>query len=187
VAALNRPIALVGFMGAGKSLVGRKLAEATKRAYADLDEEVARQAGVGIAELFSREGEGAFRKREIAALRELLHSRRDLVISCGGGVVTTERGRKALRGALVVYLAVSEERLARRLERSSGRPLLEGYEGEARVARIHELLALRRPMYAKVADIAVDAGRPPDEVVRRIMRELEAHEHDDDTRQADEV
>jgi shikimate kinase len=186
VGGLDRPIALVGFMGAGKSLVGKELAEALGRPYADLDEEVARRVGMTVPELFEREGESAFRRREVAALVALMRERPDVVISCGGGIVTTSKGRKALSRAIVVYMAVSEERVAKRLEGVSGRPLLEGYEGDARRARIHELLAARRPLYAEVADLAVDGGRPAGEVTRRIQRELEAYGRDGDTGQTDE-
>lgn len=171
-----RSIALVGFMGVGKTTVGRELARELGREFVDLDAEVSRRTQLSTAEIFEREGEKGFRRRETEALKDAVADPRGLVIGCGGGVVTTQAGRRALKRALVVYLAAEEHTLVRRLSGSSKRPLLAGLDAQGREARIHELLIARRPLYAQAADFAVDAMRPNKEVVHRIIRELGAYE-----------
>lgn len=175
---MRRPIALVGFMGAGKTTVGKALACELDRRFVDLDAEVSRRTNLSIPAMFAERGEKAFRKFEADALRDIVADP-DTVIGCGGGVVTTAGGRRALSKALVVYLAMDERALLSRLAKTRGRPLLENLEGEALAARVHELLSKRRPLYAQVADIAVDAARPAGEVVKRIKREMLALGHDD--------
>lgn len=175
---VRRPIALVGFMGTGKTTVGRALARELGLAFVDLDAEVSRRTGLSIARLFEQEGEAAFRCMEVEALEDLVAGA-PAVIGCGGGIVTGERGRAALGHAFVVYLAADEQALLDRLSRAEGkRPLLAGLEGAALARRVHELLVERRPLYAEVADLAVDSAKPTAEVVRSILRGLEAHEHD---------
>lgn len=175
---MRRPIALVGFMGAGKTTVGKALARELDRRFVDLDAEVSRRTNLSVPAIFDERGERAFRKIEADALAEVVADL-DTVIGCGGGVVTTAGGRRALSKALVVYLAMDESALVSRLAKTRGRPLLEGLEGDALAARVHKLLAKRRPLYAQVADIAVDAARPTAEVVKRINREMLALGYDD--------
>lgn len=166
-------------MGSGKTTVGRALARELGWAFVDVDSEVSRKTGMSIPDIFSTEGEQAFRRIEVEALRELV-AKPSTVIACGGGIVTSERGCAALTRAFVVYLAAAEKVLFARLERSKRRPLLAGLEGHALKRRIHELLVDRRPLYAQVADIAVDAAKPTAQVVRRIVREMAAHGYDVD-------
>lgn len=175
---MRRPIALVGFMGAGKTTVGKALAGELDRRFVDLDAEVSRRTSLSIPAIFADRGEKAFRKIEAEALLDVVADP-DTVIGCGGGVVTTAGGRRALSKALVVYLAMDEGALLSRLAKTRGRPLLEGLEGETLAARVHELLSKRRPLYAQVADVAVDAARPTSEVVKRIKREMLALGYDD--------
>jgi shikimate kinase len=154
-------ILLIGFMGAGKSTVGRLLAERTGRPFVDLDEAIAGAAGKSVAE----DGEEAFRARERDALAAL-QGQAPAVVACGGGVVLREENRGLLRRTgTVVHLKVSAEEALARIGDVSGRPLLAG--GGAALAPA--LLASREVLYAACADIIVDTdGREPLEVAEEV-------------------
>src|SRR4030043_2297021 len=124
-------IVLVGFMGSGKSSVGRALARRFGAPFVDVDERIESAAGSPIRDLFAREGEPAFREREKAVLLEVL-SVKGCGIATGGGAFADEENRDLLRSyAPVVYLEAAVETLLERLGRGSGGPLLpgEGREG----------------------------------------------------------
>ena len=152
-------VALVGFMGAGKSAVGRELAAALRCPFVDTDERIAAQAG-SIEEVFAQRGEAAFRALEAevvtAAVEEALE--RPLVLALGGGAVLSGAVRAALgRLPLVVWLTAPPEVLWRRA-RSQGqavRPLA------ADEAAFRALLATREPLYRQVATLAVDVAAKP--------------------------
>ncbi len=142
-------IVFVGFMGAGKTTVSKKLARMFARRWVDLDDVVTAHAGKSVTRIFSDEGEAGFRARESAALESLLDET-PLVASCGGGVVLAERNRVLLpRLGCVVYLEVTAQEVLRRIGDTTSRPLLADREGAA------ETLAARRPLYEEVATITV--------------------------------
>jgi shikimate kinase len=144
----DRPLALVGLMGAGKSAVARILGERQGVAVADLDAFIEAEEGCTIAELFERDGETYFRRREGEVLRQALEAGAR-VIACGGGVVLDPAHRVFLRDRCrVVWLEVSPAEAARRLGRGGGRPLLAGTPVAPRLAA---LLEAREPLYAEVA------------------------------------
>lgn len=162
---------LIGFMGAGKTTVGRLLAAGLGTTFTDLDEEIVREQGRSVSEIFGAHGETGFRDAERAALRAA--AARGGVIACGGGVVTDEGSRALLAEAgTVVYLRVSsDEALARCGTEISGRPLLRACDPAAASA----LLASRESLYAAAATIAVDTeGRTPEEVADAISEALRA-------------
>jgi shikimate kinase len=168
-------ILLVGFMGTGKSVVGKRLAARLGRRFVDLDAEIAAAAGQSIPEIFAAEGEGGFRDRETAALRALAEEATDQraarVIATGGGVLGREENVALLRrlGTLVCLTA----RPAVILERTRpwrDRPLLAGAPDPATV--VERLLAERAPRYA-LANHAIDTSdRSVEEVVEEICRAL---------------
>ena len=144
-------VVLVGFMGSGKSSVGRELARRFGAPFVDVDEGIESAAGSPIRELFAREGEPAFREREKAALREALFVK-GRVIATGGGAFSDGENRSLLRAyAPVVYLEAAVETLLERLAGDLGRPLLRGGDREEVV---RELLARRIPGY-RTADVTV--------------------------------
>ena len=164
---------LSGFMGSGKSTVGRLLAGRLKRCrHIDLDEQIVATAGRTIPEIFRLGGESLFREMETEALMDAVSSYEGdetLVISLGGGTLKTPLNREIVRAATrCIYLRASAATLAKRLEPEQAiRPLLQG-EGplEATVAR---LLAQRESLYAQCADLTVDtdgkdAGQVADEI-----------------------
>jgi shikimate kinase len=158
-------VVLVGFMGSGKSSVGRKLARRFGAAFVDVDERIESTAGCPIRDLFAREGEPAFREREKAVLRDAL-SVKGCVIATGGGAFADEGNRALLRSyAPVVYLEASVETLLERLAGDRGRPLLRGGD---RDGVVRELLSRRIPGYL-TADVAVRTdGRTLEEVTGQV-------------------
>jgi len=152
-AALERPVVLVGMMGAGKSTVGRRVAVKLGRPFADTDALIEAREGQSIAELFATRGEPAFRDLEAAALRELVLGPELLVLATGGGAVVRPANRALLREhATVVWLRASAGVLAHRVRQDGSRPLL----ADDPRAAIDRLLGEREPWYREVADHVVD-------------------------------
>ncbi len=167
-----RNVYLIGFMGAGKSTVGRLLAERLGMGFLDTDELIAARAGLPIPEIFSRLGEERFREWEREVVGEICR-RRGLVVALGGGAPMDEGNWRALRETgITVYLRESPEALAARLAGDDSRPLLAGYAGEARARRIGELLELREPRYLEAHIVIECRGRPPEEIVGEILERL---------------
>jgi shikimate kinase/3-dehydroquinate synthase len=161
-----RNVVLTGFMGAGKTVVGRELAALLGRRFVDLDEAITAGAGMTVPEIFAAEGEDGFRRREKdAALR--MSAPAGLVLAVGGGTVLDTDSREALRaGGDLVMLRATAETLAARLAHVDDRPLLVGHQD--RRARIAELLAARDPAYA-AADLAVDTDDLPPPTVAAVV------------------
>ena len=151
---------LIGMPGSGKSTVGRLLAEKLNRPYIEADEEIIRQAGMSIPEIFAREGEAGFRARETAILGELGKAS-GTVLSTGGGCVTREENYPLLhQNGTIILLTRDIDRLAR-----EGRPLSMG-------ADLHAMAAVRGPMYRRFADLMADNDRTPEETVCSILEML---------------
>jgi len=149
-------VILIGFMGAGKTTVGRLLASALDFTFVDTDAQIEAAAGRTIPEIFASEGEPGFRDRESAALQEVLQGDRQ-VISTGGGIVLRPENREAIRdGGLCVWLAVSPEIVWNRVRRESHRPLLRNPDPEGTVRR---MLTERDPIYQETAHLRVVASR----------------------------
>src|SRR5215471_4874316 len=166
----ERPIALIGLMGAGKSSVARVLGERLGASVADLDGMIEAVEGCSVAELFERAGEAWFRRRESELLAEAIRSG-VRVVACGGGVVLDPERRRLLRERCrVVWLEATPESAATRLETAvatSARPLLAGRPARERLA---ELLEARAPLYAEAAHarVATD-GRSPEQVADAVI------------------
>ncbi|MFC1874556.1 shikimate kinase [Chloroflexota bacterium] len=156
-------IALIGFMGAGKTAVGRSLAKKLGKKLAELDSLIELRAGKSIPDIFKEDGEAAFRRLEIEVTREVAGNRNQ-VIACGGGVVLNQINIDRLKkGAVVVYLAASPEVILQRVsDDSSVRPLL---ENSNKALNIRELLKFRQPLYKRAADIMIDTSEMDVETV----------------------
>ena len=166
-------VALVGFMGAGKTSVGRKLAERLGLAFVDSDLVIAARAGKSVAEIFAHEGEAHFRTLERETL-ELLAHERGLVIATGGGAFVDDRTRRLLLDtAFVVYLEAPFETIWARVGGSEERPLI-----RAGKERVRELYLKRVPFYRQ-AHVTVDSGRPVDEVVKAVEEAYHARARPD--------
>ncbi|WP_397474438.1 shikimate kinase [Pusillimonas sp.] len=154
----ERPIFLVGMMGAGKTTIGRHLAKALKREFVDLDLALEARCGVPVAVIFEIEGEDGFRRRETQLL-DHYSQRKGIVLATGGGAVLAAKNRSMLKErGLVVYLRATSDELYQRVARDRQRPLLQTDDPRARVA---ELLAQREPLYEEVATLAFDTGSTP--------------------------
>jgi shikimate kinase len=163
---------LIGPMGAGKSTVGRQLAEALSFEFRDSDQEIQRRTGVDIPTIFEFEGEEGFRARERQVIEEL--SQEDgIVLATGGGVVLRADNRQDLASrGVVIYLHCSPEQQYARTSRDRKRPLL---ATEDPLERLRELMAERDPIYRQVADMVVSTEkRGTAYVVKEIRRRLEA-------------
>ncbi len=150
-------IALIGFMGTGKTAVGRVLAEKLDKKLVEMDSLIELKAGKSIAQIFKEDGEIAFRQLEIEVTREIAGDKNQ-IIACGGGVVLNKINIDRLReGAVVVYLIASPEVILHRVSAdNSVRPLLK--KGNKATA-IKELIAFRQPFYERAADIKIDTSR----------------------------
>jgi len=170
-------IILIGFMGCGKTTVGRLLARQMHRRFLDLDCLIARRAGMSINAIFRGRGEGGFRELEHRAVRSLRGLRRR-VIAAGGGAASHARNTPWLKAAgIIVYLRVPPRVLATRLRRSSGRPVLAPAGGRSRalLTLVGRLLRARNRHYAK-ADITVDAWRhSPARIAREVAGAVRGH------------
>ncbi|HEY2937999.1 MAG TPA: bifunctional shikimate kinase/3-dehydroquinate synthase [Gaiellaceae bacterium] len=147
---LNRHVALIGFMGAGKTSVGRELAERIGRPFVDVDREIEQSAALRISEIFARRGEAEFRVLEASAVLGALRSAQPSVIALGGGAVQSEEIRTALRERATTLLLEVDVETAWERARGDDRPLAQSEE------QFRELYARRRPLYEQSADAVVD-------------------------------
>lgn len=157
---------LIGFMGCGKSTLGKKAAHALQYQFVDMDRYIEKQEGMEISRIFADKGEPYFRKRELQAALEL--GRLDhTVIATGGGVVKSPDVMEALKqNGTAVYLRATPEQIFRNTENDDKRPLLKGGD---RMERIQTLLEERRADYERYADAAVDIGGPLKNTAARII------------------
>jgi shikimate kinase len=164
-----RNIALVGFMGTGKSTVGHLLASMLHLRFVDTDAMIEERAGKRIADIFASDGEAAFRKMESDACAELAE-KAGCVISTGGGMVVNPANLESLKQhALVVCLWASPETIFSRVGHQSHRPLL---RTEDPLGKIRELLAEREPFYRK-ADVLLNCEhRSPREVAQHVAHQF---------------
>ncbi len=168
---MRRPLLLNGFMGVGKSTIGRALAQATGRPLIDLDERLEARLGTTIADYFTRHGEAAFRageRREFeGVLAEALISADPPIIALGGGALLSRSLRlRALESAVVVTLEADLGDIARRTAGSGLRPLLDGADA---LARARELLELRAPAYAEAHARVRTSGRSPQSIADEVL------------------
>lgn len=171
----DETIWLVGMMGAGKSLIGRTLAQKLGLPFVDSDAEITRRAGCTIGEIFDREGEVGFRKLEADVIRDLGQQRQ--VVALGGGAAAQPGMIELLdeRGT-IVYLRATLETLLARIGDARTRPMLRGLSREERAAKLEALQREREPSYSR-AHITVSTDRgPASQVVDEIVRALDAHD-----------
>jgi shikimate kinase len=169
-----RCVVLIGFMGAGKTTVGRQLAKRLRGKFLDLDDVIEQREQKSVANIFAASGEAAFRRMESAALNALLQDREadgDLVLALGGGAFVQEQNRAALdaTGAITVLLEAPLEELRRRCDgESKVRPLAQER------AKFAELFAARRADYALARFTVQTLDKPVKQVTAEIERLLKA-------------
>lgn len=163
---------LVGMMGAGKTSVGRLLAQRLNKRFVDADHEIEVRCGVTIPVIFEIEGEAGFRQRERAIIDELT-TLPDIVLATGGGAVLAEDSRQHLRNrGLVVYLKAPAHEIWQRTRRDRNRPLLATDDPHRRIV---ELLTARDPLYAEVAHLTVESTHDSlKSMVNRLVERIES-------------
>lgn len=161
---------LVGPMGAGKSSIGKRLAERFGLRFVDVDQVIVERTGATIPVLFEHVGEAGFRQRERELLAEILQGEGQLV-STGGGAVIDPGNRRLIRErGFVVWLRVSVDSQLKRVGRDRNRPLL---QTEDREQVLRELSAAREPLYREVADLSLDTdGLSPVEATCTLVGQL---------------
>ena len=173
-AAIKGPSFLTGFMGTGKTRIGRVLANRMRRTFLDTDRLVEEHAGKTISEIFAAEGEDHFRQLEYDCVSEAA-GRAAAVIALGGGAIADERNWEVIRRAgVVVALEASVDTILKRVSRRNDRPLLAGLSRGEKRARIAELLAARVPFYNR-ADIRLNTRdkQTPEATAGELVRLME--------------
>lgn len=164
---------LIGFMGSGKSTIAYQMQKRFHLKRIEMDDRIVKKAGMPISEIFTTQGEPAFRQMETALLKKISYSS-DHVVSCGGGVVLKlENVRLMKRSGRVVLLKASPQVILERVSRNNKRPVL---EGKKNLKDITEMMEARRPAYEDAADLTIDIdGKTPeeiaDELYLRVMTE----------------
>jgi shikimate kinase len=159
-----KSIYLIGFMGAGKTTVGKSMGAKWNWPVFDTDEEIVQKTKKSIHQIFEENGEEAFRLLETEILKELPVSRS--IITTGGGIVLKDENRKWMKkNGIVVFLYAEPEEIFRRLENDNSRPLLKNNKKAA----IKELFQSRLPLYKKAADFTIDTtGKEMNEIIKEI-------------------
>ncbi|MBN2074480.1 MAG: shikimate kinase [Dehalococcoidales bacterium] len=168
-------IALIGYMGTGKTIVGQALAEKLDMNLVEMDWFIEQEAGMSIPEIFSKEGEIGFREHEIDATKKIAGETK-CVIACGGGIVLNKINIDRLKeSSVIVYLTASPGTILKRVSGEAGqRPLL---EVEDQLKTIKEMLKYRGPYYERAAGITVNTSRlTVDAVTATIISRLKEYE-----------
>lgn len=157
-------------MGAGKTTIGRRLADKRGLEFIDSDHEIEARTGVDIPYIFEKEGEPGFRRREQQTIAELVE-RQGIVLATGGGAILDPRNRQALAAhGFVVYLHASVEQQVQRTARAANRPLLQA--SSDRRETLARLFEIRDPLYREIADLVLHTDHRG---ARTLLREIERH------------
>lgn len=170
--AKTQNIFLIGLMGAGKTTIGRQIANELSLEFFDSDHEIENRTGVTVTHIFDIEGETGFRKRETAMLDELTQ-KKGIVLATGGGAILKPENRQFLmsRGT-TIYLYANIDTLMERTSKDRNRPLL---QTENPREKLEELLAIRDPLYRETADIIIDTGKDSIRLaIKEILEKLQA-------------
>ena len=163
---MARNIILVGPMGAGKTTIGKQLAQQMGRDFYDSDREIEKHTGVNIPLIFELEGEEGFRKREKNILIELT-KKKEIVLATGGGAVLDPNNRAQLsKHGFVIYLNAPLTQLFNRTSKDRNRPLLQTKNPRK---KLEELISARDPLYREVADLIIQTDDKP---VRNVVKNL---------------
>lgn len=165
-------IYLIGFMGAGKSTIGKLLARRLKRGFCDTDRLVEARAGRPITAIFAQEGETRFRALERQVIEELSQKNGQVVALGGGAPLREENWQTISSTGTTIYLRADPGILFRRLEEERTRPLLRRLEGQDKLAEIKRLLEMREPYYRRADEIVECQNRSAEELVNEILERL---------------
>lgn len=160
---------LIGMMGAGKTTVGKRLAQELGYRFMDTDVLISKVAGQSINEIFAKEGEDGFRELESKVLSELVAYQR-FVVATGGGIILRRRNWSYLQQGLVIWLDVPVEQLYQRLQGDTSRPLLNAPDP---LSKLQSIFDTRKSLYAQ-ADlrITINSDETPDLVLRKMIDKI---------------
>jgi shikimate kinase len=169
---MSRKYFFIGFMGSGKTTISRKLAAVSKLKWIDTDQEIEKEQGREIKQIFAEDGEDAFRDTETEYLRKIKDLEEDLIISCGGGIILREENIALMQEAgEVIYLKASPYTIFKRVRNSDKRPILNGHMN---VEYISELMGKRLPYYEKAQTYTVSVNKKRvQDITEEILRHFE--------------
>jgi shikimate kinase len=172
----KHPMKLIftGFMGAGKSTIGRMTAEELKIPFIDLDDKIVEIAGCSINEIFKKDGEETFRRMEHDVLKMVLDLPGSAVISLGGGVLTQEKNCEVLSESksILIYLKASADTIWARVKNDKSRPLLAAEDADTAYKNMCARLASREATYEKESDVILPVDAPLEVVFDRVKKLL---------------
>lgn len=164
---MNNSIYLIGFMGSGKSTIGKEIAEATNFTWVDLDHYIEKEQDIKIKELFEHYGENYFRSLEANALKVLIPQKK-LVVSTGGGVIVTPESVEILKKQRTVYLKLDFETLYQRVVHDLDRPLVKSYQ------QLLDLYTAREKLYESAcSSILYGEGKSVQDITEEIISKME--------------
>jgi shikimate kinase len=170
---------LVGPMGAGKTSIGKRLAQRLQLRFVDADVALESHTGASVNLIFELEGEQGFRQRERALLQQLCEGDGQLIATGGGAVLDPENRRLLARSGFVLYLRVDVDRQLQRLQRDRSRPLLRAPD---RRERLQAMAAQREPLYREIADLSYDSEHDSvGHAVDSLLAQLRQHWRRSDT------
>jgi shikimate kinase len=166
-------IIFIGFMGAGKTTVGKQIAKQLGKKFFDTDHEIEKRTGVKIPVIFDLEGEAGFRKREAAVIKDLMQLD-NVVMATGGGAVLSAENREALKSnGYIIYLRATVNDLWKRMRYDKQRPLLQNVDVRK---KLEQLYNERHPIYTDTANVIVDTGQQPAGMlvnqIKKLIQEL---------------
>lgn len=160
-------IILIGYMGCGKSTIGKKLSYAVRKPYVDTDKLIETKEKKTISTIFSEQGEEAFREMETACIKSLFAQKQEHVIAVGGGLPLRSQNRALLKKlGTVIYLRAKPETIYERLKTDTTRPLLQCADPKEKISR---MLLQRAPVYEEAASYVVDVD---DKSFEQIIKEI---------------
>ncbi|PIT08432.1 shikimate kinase [Snodgrassella alvi] len=161
---------LIGLMGAGKTTLGKQLANKLRCTFYDSDQVICERTGVSIPTIFELEGEAGFRSREAMIIGELVQKKNTIIATGGGAVLQLENRLKLQQNGHVIYLHAQPEVLLGRIQHDKNRPLLQVSDP---LAKLQELYTIRDPIYRATAHTVMDVGSPDSaHTVNRLIRLL---------------
>ncbi|MBI5223762.1 type I 3-dehydroquinate dehydratase [Candidatus Micrarchaeota archaeon] len=165
----DKSIALIGFMGSGKTTVGKLLSKHLKKDLIDLDQKIELKTGKSISEIFERYGEDEFRRIETEELQKALEGDAK-VIACGGGAILRRENLEQLeKNAVVIWLFAQPETIIKRTKGNEKRPLLKSKTQKERIERIYSMLEQRIPLYSQCADLVISTERKTVENITKLI------------------
>ena len=165
---MNRNIYLIGFMGVGKSTIGRLLSKEMKGQLIEMDETIEKEQGMTINEIFARYGETHFRDLE-CKLVERIAGEEGKIVSCGGGAVLRPLNVENMKkSGIIVFLSATPEKIYKRVRHATNRPLL---NGNMNVEYIAGMMEKRRSLYESAADVTISTDKKTTvEIVKEILQ-----------------